>query len=150
MDQLKRVKIFAAAAFIVILSFAAVSIFCAAPYTAAAEDIGGLEIDTLEVRSVKVLADAVGRNVEIKALPSPDSETVELLSDGTAIEVAECDSDTYYRIVGRGKEMYILKDNTTTSLSRNQRVAAIIISIGAAAIIAAFALVYVHRNKQRK
>lgn len=105
------------------------------------------ETSLLEVRSMKVLADGVGMSVELKAAPYDSAMTLASFGDGTRIEVVECGSEDYYRVVGKDTEMYIPKANVTDSLTRNQRVAVIIISIGVAAMIAGLALVYVIRNK---
>lgn len=103
----------------------------------------------LEVKSMKVLADGVGMSVELKAAPSDSALTVASFGDGTRVEVVECSSEDYYRVVGRETEMYIPKANVTDSLTRNQRVAVIIVGIGVAAMIAGLALVYVVRNNPR-
>lgn len=103
----------------------------------------------VRVISVKVLADGVGMRVALKAAPDAMSETLEEIGDGTRIEIVECGSDAYYRVVGRGDPKYILKENVTTSLTRNQRVAMIIIGIGLASLIAALAMVYVIRNNPK-
>lgn len=104
----------------------------------------------LEIRSVKVLAEGVGKEVELKAAPSKESETAETLGDGVRLDVTECDSADYYRIVGGDyRNLYIAKENVTTSLTRNQRVAVIVIAVSAVAAAMSFGLIYLHRNRDR-
>lgn len=106
-------------------------------------------IDELKVASVKVLADGVGRKVELKIAPSPDAESVAALSDGVRLDVAECGSKDYYRILNSDYPYYILKENVTTSLTRNQRVAVIIIAVAAVAAAVSFGMIYLYRNRER-
>lgn len=106
-------------------------------------------IDELKVASVKVLADGVGRKVELKIAPSPDAESVAALSDGVRLDVTECGSEDYYRILNSDYPYYILKENVTTSLTRNQRVAVIIIAVAAVAAAVSFGMIYLYRNRER-
>lgn len=106
-------------------------------------------VGELDIVSVKVLASGVGREVELKKGPSADSETAMTLSDGVRLDVTECGSSDYYRIVSEKYPYYISKDNVTTSLTRNQRAAVIIISVTAVAAAVSFGLIYLHRNRDR-
>ncbi len=106
-------------------------------------------IDGLHIISVKALAPGVGKEVELKTAPSEDAETAVTVSDGVRLDVTECGSEDYYRIVGTEYPYYILKENVTDSLTRNQRVAVIIISVTAVAAAVSFGLIYLHRNRDR-
>lgn len=103
----------------------------------------------LSVEQIKATSDKMGEKIKIYEANSAESDVITKVNDGTKLKkvINDIDYGNFYEISYNDKRAFIKKDNTTTGLTYNQKIALI---IGASTISVLAFMFFIIRSTRKK